>query len=118
MAEASRSIEADVAVDRRGAPRHAGVIRVMISGFREPVPADMVDVSLTGCRLRCRTVAGLPAASLIWIPTLAFAVQAERVWARGTVSGWRFVYNPRQTAAVRAAVARVTRAGRRRVVVV
>lgn len=74
-----------------------------------PVPVTLVDVSLTGCRVR-HTIRGvLPADSKLQIPSLKFSARVHRVWQRGDQCGWRFVFTEAEERRIRMLLAPLAR---------
>ncbi|WP_029059888.1 PilZ domain-containing protein [Stappia stellulata] len=79
--------------ERRSTPRANGSTQVMVITMRGPIPARMLDVSLTGCRIRCPDLPRFAISARIAILAYGLEILAEQRWRNGTHSGWRFVYS-------------------------
>lgn len=90
--------------DRRIARRYRGDLPVSIQALGRDEPASMVDVSLTGFRLRCRPDAVLPAGATIVVLGLGFEVRARQVWRHKDLSGWTFAFNTHQTTKIQSLI--------------
>ena len=82
-----------VVTERRNTPRASASTQVMVITIRGPFPARMLDISLTGCRVRCADMPKFAATVRIAILAHGLELQAEQRWREGDISGWRFVYN-------------------------
>ncbi|SDT97814.1 PilZ domain-containing protein [Stappia sp. ES.058] len=79
--------------ERRSTPRAQGSTQVMVITMRGPISARMLDVSLTGCRIRCPDLPKFAISARIAILAYGLELLAEQRWRNGAHSGWRFVYN-------------------------
>lgn len=61
--------------------------------MRGPIPARMLDVSLTGCRIRCPDLPRFAVSARIAILAYGLELLAEQRWRNDDHSGWRFVYS-------------------------
>lgn len=61
--------------------------------MRGPIPATMVDLSATGCRLKSSDLPAISVNVKISLIEHGLELRAERRWQNGELSGWRFVYN-------------------------
>lgn len=90
--------------ERRIARRIGGNAPVKIRYRGREEAASMVDVSLTGFRLRCRADAALPPGATIQVIGLGFEVRARQIWRDREYSGWRFAFNAGQAKQIEALV--------------
>jgi hypothetical protein len=65
----------------------------MVITMRGPIPARMLDVSLTGCRIRCPDLPKFAVSARIAILSYGLELLAEQRWRNDAHSGWRFVYS-------------------------
>ena len=61
--------------------------------MRGPMPAQLTDLSLTGCRIRCSDLPKLALSVRIAVTAYGLELRAEQRWRHSEESGWRFVYN-------------------------
>ncbi|WP_181702513.1 PilZ domain-containing protein [Chthonobacter albigriseus] len=99
-----RSTYAAAVRERRAAKRYHGSSQVRVKLDGTDVPAAMVDVSLTGFRLRCGEPHDWPEKVEIFIVSLGFTVSAALVWRDSDQTGWRFLFNTRQVAQIQALI--------------
>ena len=90
--------------ERRKAPRFVGEQAVSVTTIKGPVELTMVDVSLTGCRTRNFSRLPLPKSVTLKVVDFSFEIRAETVWNRGSLTGWRFRFEPDQEARVRQSI--------------
>ncbi|MBL6432431.1 MAG: PilZ domain-containing protein [Alphaproteobacteria bacterium] len=85
-----------VSNERRSSPRAHGSTQVMVITMRGPVPARMLDVSLTGCRIQCPDLPKFAISARIAILSYGLELLAEQRWRNDIHSGWRFVYSAQE----------------------
>lgn len=105
IAAAKRQTIAQNGPDRRRALRVKGHARVMVNTLRGPLPGEVLDASLTGLRLRCRSNGMIPNVARFRFVDFDFEVQARKVWGRANISGWKIIYDAGQTGRLLAAIA-------------
>ncbi|WP_349360009.1 PilZ domain-containing protein [Stappia sp.] len=88
----SNPLSGPVAQERRLTPRARASTQVMVITMRGPIPARMLDVSLTGCRIRCEDLPKFAVSVRLAILSHGLELQAEQRWRQGDHSGWRFIY--------------------------
>lgn len=79
--------------ERRRTPRARGSIPVTVTTMRGPMPANLTDLSLTGCRILCSDLPKFALSVRISVIAYGLELRAEQRWRRGEESGWRFIYN-------------------------
>lgn len=79
--------------ERRQAPRARAACQVMVITMKGPVPARMLDISVTGCCISSHLLPDVAVSARIAIITHGLELQAEQRWKDGILSGWRFVYS-------------------------
>ncbi len=83
---------------RRRAARLACRARVVIMTLKGPMPGTIVDLSVTGCRILCPGLPPLALSSKLNLIDHGLELRAERRWLRGDLSGWRFLFTPKEAA--------------------
>lgn len=79
--------------ERRQAPRARAACQVMVITMKGPVPARMLDISVTGCCISSHLLPDVAVSARIAIVSHGMELQAEQRWKDGILSGWRFVYS-------------------------
>ena len=80
-------------MERRRAPRIEGTARVEVVTARRIVSAELVDVSLSGFKIRLLEEVGLPPKARLRLPDHGIEVDVRMVWARQPFFGWLIVYS-------------------------
>jgi hypothetical protein len=83
--------------EKRITKRVGGSAAAFVHTIAGPLEAEIVDVSLTGARIRTFRGALLPVVSVISIADYGIELKATRVWVKGAMSGWRFQFDNRQS---------------------
>ena len=91
--------------ERRSATRVVGEQSALLTLFGGAVPIVILDVSLTGCRVRHSVRGLLPSESKLQIPALRFCARVQRIWQRGDQCGWRFLFTEAEERRIRALLA-------------
>lgn len=91
--------------ERRTAQRVVGEQPALLVLFGGPVPVTLLDVSLTGCRVRHAVRGLLPAESKLQIPAFRFSARVQRVWQRADQCGWRFLFTAAEEQRIRGLLA-------------
>lgn len=75
--------------------------KVSILTMRGPVEGRMINISVSGCCIRCEDLPAISLSVKLNIVDYGLELRAERRWLNGKLSGWRFVYSPQEMAKAR-----------------